>query len=361
MSPGARPAVGSPRSEGYRMPGEWEPHDATWVAWPHQSRDWPGKFTTIPWTYAEIVRNLAASERVEVLVDDAPHERRARRVLRLSGVDTENVRFHVVPTDRSWTRDSGPTFVRRSSGSSPGIGLVHWQFTAWAKYEDWHLDRNVPEWIGKHVAAPVWTPKVDDRWVVLEGGAIDLSGDGLLLATEECLLGKEQERNPGITREQLEAVFMDYLGVRETLWLPRGIAGDDTHGHIDDLARFVGGRSVLVIQTEARNDPDYAALEQAREALESFRSQDGSRLTVRTLPAPRPVTFRGRRLPASYANFYIANRVVLVPTFDDPHDAEALAILTRAFPGREVVGIRARDLVWGLGTIHCLTQQQPTA
>jgi agmatine deiminase len=360
MNPGpegrARPPIR------YRMPAEWERHEATWLAWPHHVSDWPGKFPAVPWVYAEIVRNLAHDEDAEVLVQDLRHERSARTTLARSGVELERVRFHVCPTDRSWTRDSGPTFVRanRPGRDLPAeSALIHWKFNAWAKYDDWQRDRRLPVWMARHLGLPVERARLGDRWVVLEGGAIDVNGEGLLMATEECLLGEPQARNPGLDRDAVAAVLREYLGAEEVVWLRRGIVGDDTHGHIDDVARFVAPRTVLVVVTEDEEDPDFAALREAKEALESFRPRAGGRLEVRALPAPRPVQFRGQRLPASYANFYIANRTVLVPTFDDPHDAEALDVLRRSFPGREVVGVHARDLVWGLGTIHCLTQQQP--
>ena len=357
------PGRGSPRSLGYRMPAEWERHEATWIAWPHEVRDWPGKFSTIPWTYAEIVRALTESERVEVLVQDAAAGTRARQVLARSSVDLRRVGFLVCPTDRSWTRDSGPSFVRRERGPSaalPGLGLVQWKFTAWARYDNWQHDRRVPPRIAHRLGLPLWRAELSRRWVVLEGGAFDVSGDGLLLATEECLLGDAPARNPRLDRAAYASVFREYLGAGEVIWLRRGIRGDDTHGHVDDVARFVGPRRVLVASPTEPSDPDFAPLIENRTILEEVRLQDGGRLEVLALPCPRPVVFSGRRLPASYANFYIANRAVLVPTFDDPHDSEALDVIRRALPGREVVGIHSRDLVWGLGTIHCLTQQQPS-
>ncbi|MGI0067106.1 MAG: agmatine deiminase family protein [Thermoplasmata archaeon] len=357
MIEGPASPLGTPRELGYRMPAEWEPHAATWIAWPHQHKDWPGKFASIPWTYVEIVRNLSVSERVEILVEDPTGEQRARRALITSGVDTERVHFHSVATDRSWTRDSGPTFVSRSE--PPRVGAVHWQFNAWAKYEDWHLDREVPAWISDHLAIPRWRPEVAGRWFVLEGGAIETNGDGLLLATEECLLSDVQARNPGLSRATVESVLGSYLGIDQVIWLPRGIQGDDTHGHVDDVARFVEGNTLLLVATDDERDADFSALRACRAALEDARRPDGRRIEVRTLPAPRPVLHRRQRLPASYANVYIANRTVLVPSFDDPHDSEALDVIRRAFPERTVVGVRSRDLVWGLGTIHCLTQQQP--
>lgn len=356
------PGQGTPRSLGYRMPAEWDRHDATWIAWPHEVSDWPGKFSPIPWTYAEIVRALAEDEQVEVLVQNPAAERRARRVLLRSAVDLSRVRFHRCPTDRSWTRDSGPSFIRQESGSSapgPALGLIQWKFTGWSRYDNWQRDRRVPSAVARRLRLPLWRAEHSGRWIVLEGGAFDVSGDGLLLATEECLLGDAPARNPGLDRSDYEAVFREYLGAEEVFWLRRGITGDDTHGHVDDVARFVGPRRVLVASHDDPSDPDYSALRENRAILEGVRPRAGGRLEVIALPCPHPVVFSGRRLPASYANFYIANRTVLVPTFDDPHDSEAVDVIRRALPGRQVVGIHSRDLVWGLGTLHCLTQQQP--
>ena len=343
------------------MPAEWERHEATWIAWPHARADCTGKCSAIAWVYAALVRQLQWAETVVSLVSDATHERSARRTLDRSGVERDHVRFHVCPTDRSWLRDSGPTFVRRSDrAGADRVGLIHWQFNAWAKYDDWGRDRRVPEFLASFLGGPLWRPERSGRWAVLEGGAIDVDGTGLRLATEECLLGNEQARTPGWTRSDYEEVLRSFLGIDEILWLPRGIVGDDTHGHIDDVARWVGPRTALTVTTDRETDPDHRLLAENRTLLDAFRTRDGGRIQVRELPTPRTVSFEGRRLPASYANFYIANRTVLVPTFDDPADPVALDVLRHAFPGREVVGIHARDLVWGLGTIHCLTQQQPT-
>ena len=352
----------TPRALGYRMPAEWEPHEATWIAWPHRRDDWPGKFSTIPTTYTAIVGALAADERVEVLVQDARHRERVRALLRRGGVEGTRIRFHVWPTDRSWLRDSGPTFVRGArpaSSNAPTVGLVHWKFNAWARYDDWRLDRRVPERVARYLRRPRFKALHGRRWIVLEGGAFDVSGDGLWMATEECLLEAPQERNPGLDRAAIESVVREYLAADEAVWLRRGIVGDDTHGHVDDVARFVGRRRVLLVGTDDPSDPNAPALQENRTILEEYRTRSGARLEVGELPSPRPVVVRHQRLPASYANFYVANRTVLVPTFDDPHDAEALDVVRRAFPSRSVVGIRCRDLVWGLGTLHCLTQQQP--
>jgi agmatine deiminase len=342
----------------YRMPAEWEPHDATWLGWPHNRRDWPGKFTPIPWVYAEIVRHLGRGETVRLLVDDAAAEAAARRVLAKANVALDRVAFVRVPTDRGWTRDSGPMFGVARDGA---VHVLDWRFNAWAKYPDWTRDEVVPARAARLLRLPVEQPRHGGRRVVLEGGGIDVNGAGLLLTTEECLLSAVQERNPGFGRADYEAVFREYLGVEKVLWLGEGIVGDDTHGHIDDLARFVGPRTVVTAVERDPRDPNHARLADNLRRLRLARDLAGRRLTVVPLPMPAPVVFDGRRLPASYANFYVANRCVLVPTFDDPHDRLALTTLARLFPDRQVVGIHAVDLVWGLGTLHCLSQQQPAA
>ncbi|HEY8504963.1 MAG TPA: agmatine deiminase family protein [Gemmataceae bacterium] len=340
----------------YRMPAEWEPHAATWIAWPHQRSDWPGKLGPVPWVYCEIVRHLHRHEPVNVLVNDEAAGTRVRKMLARCGVDLSRVRLWPIPTDRSWVRDYGPTFVLGPTGQK---ALLDWRFNAWAKYPNWHRDDAVPGRIARALKLPVRQPKHRGKRVVLEGGAIDVNGAGLMLTTEECLLGDVQQRNPGFTRADYEQVFAEYLGVRKTLWLGRGIAGDDTHGHIDDLARFVGPRTVVTAVEDDPSDVNYVPLQENLERLRGMTDLDGGRLEVVPLPMPAPLTFAGQRLPASYANFYIADGLVLVPTFNDPKDRVALGTLAELFPGREVVGIHSVDLVWGLGTLHCLTQQEP--
>jgi agmatine deiminase len=346
-----------PAALGFRMPAEWEPHEATWIAWPHQRRDWPGKFAPIPWVYAEIVRHLHRGELVRVLVDDAPGERRARRHLRHAGVDLSRVEFFPIPTDRSWARDYGPLFVRDGKGE---VAVTDWGFNAWAKYSNWHLDDAVPSQVAGRLGLRRWQVRRGEDRVVLEGGSIDVDGRGLLLTTEECLLDRVQARNPTLSREDLERVLADHLGVTRVLWLNRGITGDDTHGHVDDIARFVAPGTVVAAVEEDPADANHAPLRENLERLRAMTDAEGRPLQVHTLPMPRPLWFRGERLPASYANFYVANGRVLVPTFNDPADRRALEVLAGLFPGREVVGIHAVDLVWGLGTLHCLTQQQPS-
>jgi agmatine deiminase len=344
------------------MPAEWEPHAATWLAWPHQRADWPGKFAVIPWVFVEIVRHLHAAERVRVLVQSAVARKQAERKLRRAGVDLARVDFHECPTDRGWTRDAGPIGVVRDTAGGREAALVRWHFSAWAKYDNWHRDAEVPPFVGRALGLPVVAatrPDGSGRPVVLEGGSIDVNGQGCLLTTEECLLSDVQQRNAGLTRQDYERLFADYLGVRKVLWLGRGIAGDDTHGHVDDLARFVGPRTVVTVVEDDPADVNHAPLRDNLERLRGMTDQDGRPLEVVPLPMPRPLGFDGQRLPASYANFYIANDRVLVPTFNDPNDRRALGTLAELFPGRTVLGIHAVDLVWGLGTLHCLTQQEP--
>jgi agmatine deiminase len=344
-----------PRQLGFRMPAEWEPHAATWLAWPHNPRDWPGKFGAIPWVYGDIVRHLHRRERVRLVVQDAHHERRARRVLEKVGVDFGQVDFFRFPADRSWLRDSGPIFVRNQSE----VAATCWRFNAWAKYDNWHKDAKIPGKIARAANVRAWEPRLDGRRIVLEGGSIDVNGAGALLTTEECLLSGEQQRNPGLGRDEIEQLFADYLGVRKVLWLGKGIVGDDTHGHIDDLARFVGPRTVVTVVEPDTDDVNHAPLRENLERLQSMTDQDGRPLDIIELPMPRPLYFQGQRLPASYANFYIANGVVLVPTFHDPNDRIALNILAGVFPDREIIGIHSVDYVWGFGTLHCSTQQEP--
>ncbi|MEW6719353.1 MAG: agmatine deiminase family protein [Thermodesulfobacteriota bacterium] len=341
------------------MPAEWEPHEATWLGWPHNPTDWPGKFAPVPWVYGEMVRRIVAGETARIIVESAAHEAKARRLLARVGVDPARVEYFRFPTDRGWTRDSGPIFVRRGR-PAPEVAVASFRFNAWAKYPDWKKDGRVPERAARALGLRLLRPKAGDREVVLEGGAIDVNGRGSLLATEECLLDpRVQVRNPGMTRGELEGVFREVLGAGNTIWLGKGIAGDDTHGHVDDLCRFVGPGTVVLCRERCPDDPNHRALEENRERLEGARLEDGSRLEVVPLPMPAPLHMDGVRLPASYANFYICNAAVLVPTFNDPNDRVALGILAERFADRPVIGIHAVDLVWGLGAVHCLTQQQP--
>ena len=348
----------SPFSLGFRMPAEWEPHAATWLGWPHEVTDWPGKFSLIPWAFAEIVRHLSRVERVFLLVDNREAQSRVHSILEKSGANLDAVDFFIAATDRGWMRDSCPICVRNDSGE---IAFNNFRFNGWAKYPNHNKDAAVVVKANKKLKRRLWHPQHKGRQVVLEGGSIDVNGCGTLLTTEECLLSRVQQRNPGFTKEDYAKVFCEYLGVTNVLWLMRGIVGDDTHGHVDDLARFVNPTTVVTIVEEDSRDANFAPLQENLALLKTMKDQDGVPLRVETLPMPAPVYFDDFRLPASYANFYIANKLVLVPTFNDSNDCVALNTLARLFSDHEVVGIPCRDLVLGLGTIHCMTQQQPAA
>ncbi len=342
------------------MPAEWEPHAATWLAWPHNPTDWPDKLDTIRWVYAEIVRHIAAGESVRMLVNSHRAEQQARRILERAGAGTGGVEFIVHPTNRGWMRDSGPLFVRWRSARGLETAIVHFHFNAWAKYRDWRKDRRVPEAAARLLGKKLFDARAGGRPLILEGGGIEVNGRGTLVTTEECYLSERvQVRNPGLGKTEFEAALREFLGVASVFWLGSGIAGDDTHGHVDDICRFVDPRTVVLIREANPKDENYRPLEENWERIRDLRLEDGSRPGVVALPTPAPLWFDGGRLPASYANFYICNAAVLVPTFNDPHDRVALGILGELFSDRQVVGIHAVDLVLGFGTLHCLTQQQP--
>ncbi len=352
---------GTPREHGFRMPAEWARHEATWIAWPHNPEDWPGRFQPIPWVYCEIVRALARVEQVHILVNDETAEKRAKSLLRRTGANLAQVIFHQWPTNRVWTRDSGPIFVARDGE----LAITDWRFNAWAKYNDWQRDDLLPAQAAELLRLPSWQPTVTvdgkEHRIVLEGGSIDTNGAGVLLTTEECLLSEVQARNPGLAREQLERIFSDYLGIDQVVWLNRGVSGDDTHGHVDDITRFVAENTIVTAIEPDTADENHLPLAENLDRLKAARNPQGKPFVVRTLPCPAPVVFDGHRLPASYANFYIANGLVLVPTFNDPNDRIALNTLAELFPAHTVSGIYCGDFIWGLGALHCMTQQQPAS
>jgi agmatine deiminase len=373
------------------MPAEWEPHEATWLAWPHYEGDWPGKFDPIPWVYCEIIRNLARYERVELIVKNAVAGRQARKLLDRASALSKNIRFHRWPSNRAWLRDSGCIFLTRDhvkahhhlgtaapsassgqalggpSGRSPAAVpstranavALKFRFNAWAKYSNWRHDEKIGTLMSRAAHAQQIRPLHQGKRVVLEGGSIDVNGRGTLLTTEECLLSKIQERNPTMSRPSYEKLFADYLGAPHVIWLGRGIVGDDTHGHVDDLTRFVAPDTVVTMVENNSRDINHQPLRANLRRLQAAHDQSGKRLNIVELPMPAPVVFEQRRLPASYANFYIANGIVLVPVFNDRNDRIALNTLSALFPKREIVPIYSGDLVWGLGTMHCMTQQQP--
>jgi agmatine deiminase len=375
----------APAALGYRMPAEWEPHIATWLAWPHYHGDWPGRFEPIPWVYTEIVRNLARHERVELVVNDVAAERRVRKLLDKANVSTTDVRFHRWPTNRVWLRDSGCVFLtaanfpKQAAKNAGRMGYplegqeftqadmvqaaeavaMKFRFNAWAKYSNWKHDDKIGMQMAIAAGLEFVIPYRRGKHIVLEGGSIDVNGEGTILTTEECLLSKVQQRNPGMSCKDYEKIFADYLGAPHTIWLGRGIRGDDTHGHVDDLARFVAPDTVVTVVENNPRDVNHKPLRDNLRRLQAARVQSGKPLNIVELPMPAPVVFEKRRLPASYANFYIANGIVLVPVFNDPNDRIAQNTLAALFPTREIIPIYSGDLIWGLGTMHCMTQQQP--
>ena len=354
-APSLPPEAETPAGLGFRFPAEWEKHEATWIGWPHHTADWPGKFAAIPWVFGEIVRHLVRGEKVRLLVQSAAHEKRARDILDRIGTGGD-VEFFRIPTDRAWTRDSGPLFLKQDNE----LAIAGFHFNGWAKYRNCKLDAIVARQVSAALGCRFFPAAVAGKNFVLEGGAIDGNGRGTLVTTEECLLDQHvQPRNPGLARDAIEDVLREYLGVSNVFWLGRGIAGDDTHGHVDDVCRFVNPRTMVLCRESNQRDANYGVLAENWERVQGMRLEDGSKVEVVPLPMPAPVHFDGQRLPASYANFYIANSAVLVPTFNDPNDRMALGTLAELITDRPVIGIHSLDLVWGLGTLHCLTQQQP--
>lgn len=340
----------------FKLLAEWEEHEATWIAWPHNSSDWPGKFSAVQWVYAEIVKYISRGEKVRILVQSNDQKLKAQKVLRNSNASFDNIEFFLKKTNRGWLRDSGPMFV----SSYDKHQVVDFKFNAWAKYDDYKLDDKIPSFISKKFNLSRIVAEHNGKQVVLEGGAFDHNGKGTLITTEECLLDEKiQIRNPGFSKQDYFEVFKKYLGVTNTIWLGEGIAGDDTHGHVDDICRFVNEDTVVLVQEENSSDDNYKILIENKERLENIFLPNGTKLNVLLLPMPSPVVFKGQRLPASYANFYISNYAVLVPTFNDENDRKALGILSELFPDRKVLGIHSVDLIWGLGAIHCLTKEQP--
>jgi len=345
---------------GGRWPAEWERHEATWIAWPHHEPDWPGKFEPIRWVYAEIVRALSAHEHVHILCHDDAVEEQAWHCLQMHEVKKTRYHLHRFATDRVWLRDSAPTMVVDAGGDTR---LVNWDFNAWAKYDNFAHDRQVGALIADATKLQRHEPMRPDGKgrVILEGGGIETDGRGTLLVTEEWLLSKVQVRNPGLGRADYEKIFAAELGISKTIWLGEGCVGDDTHGHVDDIARFVAPGVVVLAHEENPKDENHRRSLDNLKRLQGATDATGAPIRTVTLPYPRAVVMDGARLPASYANFYIANGVVLVPTFNDPNDRVALNTLAELMPDRAIIGIHAVDLVWGLGTLHCLTQQQPAA
>src|SRR5882724_2745954 len=364
----------TPAELGYSMPAEWEKHEATWLGWPHNASDWPGKFENIPWVYGEMARKISAGEKICLLVRHKADENFARRVFKHVDMDLRKIKFVTHPTNRGWTRDTGPIFVKRSVVAlyerrtsavtdrryNSETAIVHCHFNGWAKYDNWRKDTKVPETAAKLLGKKLFHAKWNGKPFVIEGGGIELNGRGTLISTEQCYLDpKIQVRNPGLGKNEIETTLKNYLGVKNIFWLAKGPKGDDTHGHIDDICRFVNAKTLVLVREKNPRDENYKPLAENWERIKDLRLEDGGKPEVVELPMPSPLYFDGVRLPASYANFYICNAAVIVPTFNDPNDRVALGILGELFKDRPVVGIHAVDLVWGFGSLHCLTQQQP--
>lgn len=349
----------APVGPGFVIPAEWERHEATWLTWPHTAKDWPGKFEVIPWVYGEMARKISAGENLRLIIRHEKDKEMARHVLSRSGVNLRKVQFVVHPTNRGWTRDTGPIFLKSGNQHSE-TAIVHFHFNAWAKYDDWAKDTKIPETAARLLRKPLFHAECNGRPFTVEGGGIEVNGRGTLLSTEECYLHpKIQVRNPGLGKPEIEATLKRYVGATNIFWLAKGPKGDDTHGHIDDICRFVNPKTLVLVRENNPHDANYRALAENWERIGDCRLEDGSRPEVIALPMPAPLCFDGVRLPASYANFYICNAAVIVPTFNDPADRVALGILSELFRDRPVVGIHSVDLVWGRGSLHCLTQQQP--
>lgn len=345
----------SPFTPFYHMPAEWAPHKRTWLSWPHAQKDWPNKFAPIPWIFAEMIRAIARSERVGLLVHNEKIRAQAMEMLDCVGVDLRRIDFTAAPTNRGWLRDCGAIFVHDETGARIALDFG---FNGWAKYGNYKHDNAVPDIMATATKTKRITPRHHNKPIILEGGGIDVDGEGTILVTEEWLLSNTQIRNKGFSREDYESIFAHYLGAAKTIWLGEGILGDDTHGHVDDITRFVAPARVVTVVESNSKDANYARLKDNVKRLKKARDAKGRALDVIELPMPTPVICEGERLPASYANFLITNGSIIVPIFGDVNDRIALNMLAQCFSNRDIIPVYARDLVWGLGTIHCLTQQE---
>jgi agmatine deiminase len=342
----------TPAALGYYFPAEFAPQQAMWLSWPHKEESWPGKIQTIYSPYAQFVKEVALGQEVHINVADAAMQDFATLHLVQAGVAMDKIHFHFFPTNDAWCRDHGPAFLINSKADIPKV-LVKWNYNAWGeKYPPHDLDNQIPVRIAKELGIPYFTPDI-----VMEGGSVEFNGNGTLLTSKACLLNPN--RNPHLSQAQIEKFLCDYYGVKHILWVGDGILGDDTDGHIDDITRFVNADTVVTVVEERKSDGNYEILQENLHLLKEMRLEDGKQLNVVELPMPSPVIWEGQRLPASYANFYIANEVVVVPTFRDKNDQKALDILEECFPSRRVVGIDSTDIIWGLGSFHCLSQQEP--
>ena len=339
--------------ENLRMPAEWEEQKSTWIAWPHNKKDWPNKFDFIPEIFAEIISHISKGQKVNILIENNVLKKRAILILKNFKVNFSNIRFSLCKTDRAWLRDSFPIFVKNKNKKI----LLNWKFNSWAKYKNFKKDNSIINKVKKVLKLQSISPVFNGRKVVLEGGAIDVNGKGTLITTEECLLSKIQQRNSGFKKHDYEKIFFNYFGIRKIIWLKRGIVGDDTHGHIDDLARFVSENTIFLAYERNKKDVNYKILRNNFRILKKI--DDFKKLKIIKIPMPEAKYIEGTRVPASYLNFYIANKVILVPTFNDKKDKLVLKMFRKHFKSRKVVPIDCSILIWGFGAIHCMTQQEP--
>ena len=344
----------TPAQLGYRMPAEWEPHVATWFTWPRpEGISFPDKYDTVPAVYAELVKHLVQVEEVHINVWNEEKETVAKGLLRAHGAPVERVHFHHFPAYEPWCRDHGPIFIVREKNGKRDRAIIDWDYNAWGgKYPPFDLDDEVPKHVGRYRNLGVFAPGI-----VMEGGSIEVNGRGTLLTTTACLLNPN--RNPQLNQKQIEQYLKDYLGVRHILWLGEGIVGDDTDGHIDDISRFTDPNTIVTVIEEDPQDENYEILNENLKKLRTFKDQDGQPFRIVTIPMPGLIQHEDQRLPASYANFYIANEIVLVPTYRDANDKRALETLQALFPKRRVIGVDSTELIWGLGSFHCISQQEP--
>tara|TARA_Y100001970_G_scaffold281469_1_gene392320 strand:+ start:355 stop:1407 length:1053 start_codon:yes stop_codon:yes gene_type:complete len=340
----------------YRMPAEWEQQKSTWIAWPHNKNDWPGKFMEIPKVFTKIITKLSMVQSVNILIKDEKAKKKAMFFLSIIGAKMKNIRFIICKTDRAWTRDFLPIFIKNIKKKNV---LSNWEFNGWAKYKNFKNDNKAYLKVSKFNKLKVVKPKYNKKNIVLEGGSIDVNGNGLILTTMECLLSKVQQRNKGLNKSDYNTIFGKYFGTRKVIWLNKGIYGDDTHGHVDDIARFVSKNKIFMAIEKNKKDKNFKNLQENINIVKKFKKENKEKLKIINIPMPAPKFIDGIRLPASYLNFYIANKVVLVPSFNDPKDNVILKIFRKHFKNRKVILIDSSILVWGFGTIHCMTQQEP--
>ena len=336
------------------LPAEWEKQKSTWIAWPHNKKDWPGKFELIPEVFAEVIFHISKVQMVNILIQNNSLKKKAKLILKKFKANFSNIRFTLCKTDRAWVRDSFPIFVKNKKNKKI---LINWNFNSWAKYKNFKEDNNIIITVKKILKLDSISPKLNKNKITLEGGAIDVNGRGVLITTEECLLSRVQQRNPGLKKHAYEKLFYNYFGIKKVLWLKKGIIGDDTHGHVDDLARFVSENKIFLAYERDKKDINYKILKNNLKIIK--KSKSFRKFKIIKIPMPKAKFIKGIRVPATYLNFYIANRIVLVPTFKDKNDKLVLKIFKKHFKNRKIIPIDSSILIWGFGAIHCMTQQEP--